>query len=87
MIIRSSFTNVTCVAAVLAVAEVALLFATQSSIAGHVVRDHRGANGAPQGGVTVNGARANVVPVPKPIKPKGSCEKGPCARPTVRDHR
>ena len=87
MIIRSSFTNFTCVAAVLAVAEVASLAATQSAIAGNAVRDHRGANGAPQGGVTVNGARAKVVPVPKPIKPRGSCEKGRCAGPTVRDHR
>ena len=37
-----------------------LLAGTQTAMAGDTVRDHRGANGAPEGGVTVNGQKATT---------------------------
>jgi hypothetical protein len=46
-------------------AAVILVCAVQSAAAGETVRDHRGANGDPEGGVTVNGAKATVGPAPK----------------------
>jgi len=44
-------------------AAVILSCAAQAAVAGSpTVRDHRGANGAPEGGVTVKGAKAKVGP-------------------------
>ena len=53
-------------------------------------RDHRGQDGAPQGGVTVGGQPAKIYRKdanPKDKPPSGGCEKGDCSGPTVRDHR
>jgi hypothetical protein len=79
-------------------AGLALFVGTQSSLAGDTVRDHRGANGAPQGGVTVNGQAVTVTPAPKLGGPKykggyygltgTDYGKGkPTTGVTVRDHR
>jgi len=70
---------------------------TGTATAGKTVRDHRGANGAPEGGVTVNGKKTKVVQSTAPLGgPKnkggygglnGSGDKGNAGGPTIRDHR
>lgn len=91
--VRSSFTTSVRVTLVLAAA-LFLLVAAQTAGAGETVRDHRGANEAPQGGVTVNGQPAKVTAAPELGGPKykgfrgltGVGGKGPRGA-TVRDHR
>ena len=73
------------------------LGAIENAVAGSAGRDHRGANGAPEGGVTVNGTKAQEVQPSTPLggpKNKGgfnglnsSDSKGGGSGPTIRDHR
>ncbi len=48
-----------------------LLAGTQTAMAGNTVRDHRGPNGASQGGVTVDGKRGKVTAAPKLLGYRG----------------
>jgi hypothetical protein len=76
-----------------------MLAATDIASAGTVSRDHRGANGASSGGVTVNGQKAKVSPHPQPkiggpkwkggydALSKASGKRGAASGVTVRDHR
>src|SRR4249919_63367 len=43
------------------------LSAAENAVAGSASRDHRGANGAPEGGVTVNGKKAQGVQSSAPL--------------------
>ncbi len=76
-----------------------MLAATDVASAGTVSRDHRGTNGAPSGGVTVNGQKAKVSPHPQPkiggpawkggydALGRASGKRGAASGVTVRDHR
>ena len=64
MLIRSTFTDLTCTAAIL-LAGMVLLATTQNALAGNTVRDHRGPNGTSQGGVSINGKPAKVTAAPR----------------------
>ena len=76
------------------------LSATENAVAGSAGRDHRGANGAPEGGISVNGAKAQGTQPSTPLGgPKnkdgfnglsgsgGAGSKGGGSGPTIRDHR
>jgi hypothetical protein len=73
------------------------LVAMEDAVAANAGRDHRGANGAPEGGVTVNDKKAQGVQSSTPLggpKNKGSFDalnnsgsKGGGSGPTIRDHR
>ena len=74
------------------------LSAAENAVAGSASRDHRGANGAPEGGVTVNGKKAQGVQSSAPLggpKNKGGFDGpnssdskgGGSGGPTIRDHR
>ena len=77
------------------------LGATEKAVADNTSRDHRGANGTPEGGVAVNGAKAKGTQPSTPLGgPKnndgfnglngsgsGSGSKGGGSGPTIRDHR
>jgi hypothetical protein len=95
MIVRSDFTTLSCLTATLAIG-LMMLATTDIALAGETVRDHRGANGAPEGGVTVDGKRGTVTSTPKLGDSKGKgfrgltgtdYGKGPPTGAIVRDHR
>lgn len=94
---RSGLAASTRLVAMLAIG-VMVLGTASTAFAGTVSRDHRGPNGAPSGGVTVNGQKAKVTQAPKlggtrphgGYRPNGNFEslkgeKGNGA--VVRDHR
>ena len=90
---RSRFTTSVRCALMIAVGFV-LLAGTQTAMAEDTVRDHRGANGAAQGGVTVNGKPVKPVKVtppslggPKDKNKDKDKNKGSPTGATVRDHR
>jgi len=93
---RSRFTTSACCVSTIAVGFV-LLAGTQTAMAGNTVRDHRGPNGASQGGVSVDGKPAKVTTAPNLGGPKYKGFKGlagtdygkvePKTGATVRDHR
>ena len=62
MIVRQDFAISLCLSAALSIG--LILAATDIVLAGTVSRDHRGANGAPTGGGTVNGNKATVTRTP-----------------------
>jgi hypothetical protein len=75
-----------------------MLVATGVVSAATVSRDHRGTNGAPSGGVTVNGQKAKVTQPPSKIGGpawkggydalgRASGKRGAASGVTVRDHR
>jgi hypothetical protein len=77
------------------------LATTGTTATDETVRDHRGSNGAPQGGVSVDHGKSKtpqrIAQVPGPLGgPKnkggygglnGSGDKGNAGGPTIRDHR
>jgi hypothetical protein len=77
------------------------LVTTGTTATDKTVRDHRGSNGVPQGGVSVDRGKSKtpqrIAQVPGPLGgPKykggygglnGSGDKGNAAGPTIRDHR
>lgn len=87
--------------ATVALLAMALLLTAATVASVHAAtRDHRGSNGAPQGGVTVNGKAAKVTAAPKlggdkfkggfeQLKGDGVSVKGSHGTkgPTIRDHR
>jgi hypothetical protein len=97
MIARRYFAISLCLGATLSIG---LIFAvTDIAAAGTVSRDHRGANGASSGGVTVNGQKAKVSPQAQPkiggptwkggydALGRASGKRGAKSGVTVRDHR
>lgn len=94
MIVRSNFAISFCLSATLSIGS--MLAATDIVSAGTVSRDHRGPNGAPTGGGTVNGQKATATRTPQLGGPKwkggydklgAPGEKGTKSGVTVRDHR
>ena len=94
MTVRRDFRALLCLSTALSIG---LVFAaTEIAAAASTSRDHRGADGAPSGGVTVNGKKAKVAPTPTIGGPKwkggydtlgADGEKGHKSGVTVRDHR
>ena len=75
-------------AAAVALLGLAMAGAVSPVLAGTTARDHRGPNGAPEGGVTVNGSKATIGV--RCLKCKGgvtTTDDGQDGGPTVRDHR
>ncbi len=94
MIFRLGFRILPCLSVTISIG--LMLAATHIASAGTVSRDHRGTNGAPSGGVTVNGEKAKATQAPKIGGPKwkggyeqlgAPGEKGRKSGVTVRDHR
>ena len=97
MTVRQDFAISLCLSAALSIG--LMLAATDIASAGTVSRDHRGPNGAPSGGVTVNGQKAKVTSHPQPkiggptwkggydALGRASGKRGATSGVTVRDHR
>ena len=97
MTIRRDVTLSLCIGAALSIGS--MFAALDMASAATVSRDHRGANGAPSGGVTVNGQKVKATRQPQPriIGPswkggydalgRASGKRGAASGVTVRDHR